>query len=413
MEKDEIRKQKRIEELKANKKVQRILEYRKLGLSHADISKMDDIKLVSTRVGKYIKECFELGITTQEEKNESERNKLEVTRQKKIKKLQNNKKLQRILEYRKLGMNYAEIAKMPDVNIVPSQVSEYMKECLELGIITQEEAESAKEKENEIKKQKRIRLLRSNEKVQRILEYKKQGLSNIKISKKEDVQISSSNVFEYLKECLELGIISQEEIPTKIKEKNTPKVEEKDLRRLRELRRNIENEVKFYKKISETNKDKVREYIELSFKINTEEPKSLLELEFIERAMQKIPTTYNDIIKYIRECNKSKLYEQALKMIRQTETMPELTIMPEEREKLNEVQPAIIRINKVQNTIDMIKKGNLNSEAISEITGLSKEEINFLKLKMLGKKPHFLDEEKREKLIRSIIRTKRFKQTTS
>ena len=52
--------------------------------------------------------------------------------------------------------------------------------------------------------------------------------------------------------------------------------------------------------------------------------------------------------------------------------------------------------------IQIIKKGNINTKVISEVTGLSEDEINCLKIKLSGKQIQFLNIVAREKILKLL-----------
>ncbi len=224
---DEGKKLKEIEKLKKKKKVQKILEYKKQGYKDTQIGKMPDIGFSHTQISIYIGKCLELDLITKEEIDEGKK-------LKEIEKLKKNEKVQKILEYKKQGYTQNEIGKMPDIGLSQTQISNYIRKCLELGLITQEEIDEGLKKrtgDTERKKVlelKRIEELKKNEKVQKILEYKKQGYTHDEIGKMPDIRLSGAQISIYIRECLELGLIKQEEIDEGKKSKEIEKLKKNE-----------------------------------------------------------------------------------------------------------------------------------------------------------------------------------------
>ena len=201
-------------------------------------------------------------------------------------------------------------------------------------------------------------------------------------------------------------IILQGEEPIKKKNEDIERKKELEHKFLK-LKREIEIEVRFDKIPSDVKKDKIRQYVETCFVIYKKEKISKMELQFLGRALEKIPINYKDIVRYAKMCFRIDEYEQALKMIRNIEIMEKVSISEDEKESLKQVENTLSRFCKIREAINIMKKGNSYEEVISAKTGLSIEEIKFLKYKLYRKSDRFLDIQTRDKIIKIILVNKK------
>lgn len=113
------------------------------------------------------------------------------------------KKEEKIIELVKKGYSFNKIA---------NELGEDYKELLK---IKQDMMKSGKLTEEDIKNGKKadkISNLKENKVVQKIFEYKRQGLSSIEIESKPEINVSKSTINNYVNEGIKYNLITQEEI---------------------------------------------------------------------------------------------------------------------------------------------------------------------------------------------------------
>jgi flagellar motility protein MotE (MotC chaperone) len=76
------------------------------------------------------------------------------------------------------------------------------------------------------------------------------------------------------------------------------------------------------------------------------------------------------------------------------------------RQKVKKLEEVLSKANKVQQALQTIKKGNTNTEVLSNVTGLSKDEINVLKIRITRKPIRIAGPIKRRKILDVLITDK-------
>ena len=214
------------EEFRKNESIKRMLEYIKQGKSDSEIAQMPDIEFSKATVYNYKNKCIELGLITREE---IENVKKEKREQKKSTNLKENDQNQKILEYYKKGLRASEISRMSDINLSQSQISRYRKIFIQEGLITQEELPKKKQKTKKepTKEKKEQPQIKKDKQIKKILEYLKEGYTVNEINEQEDITISMPTIYEYIKKCIQKGLITQEEIDKSREQRKTQKQIEK------------------------------------------------------------------------------------------------------------------------------------------------------------------------------------------
>ncbi len=131
------------------------------------------------------------------------------------------------------------------------------------------------------------------------------------------------------------------------------------------------------------------------------------ELLFLKLALQKIPIDENDIIRFAKQSIVIGEYTEALNFIRNRHGKQEISISEEKEQALEKLEGSLIKASKVESAIQIIKRGNTNTEILSSIVGLSKEEINILKIQLSGKPIKLLNMSRREKVVELLLQDKK------
>ena len=467
---------------KTEKDIERVLEYKRRGISNTAISKMPDIHLPALTVARYEQKGIEKELITEEEIQQAKE-------ERKRRKLQENLEFQKILGYKKQGMIDAQIKNMPDILKTQRTVSIYVQKGIELGLITEEEIEQAKEDRKQIEKKvlkkdknkakvfkcmeqglipieiaiasnltldvvqsyiaeiqkdhnisnlvfnwKERQKANAVQKKAAILEGLEAGLTDKEIIEKYPKQkILGETIVEYYKTILiKEGTITEEEIMQYRKSRKEKKREiksnhivtnnrkkvlnlqekiteeqKKQMKMFNNIKREVDEEVRLNKKISKEKEEKIRTYIDLCYQIYKKKKISKRELEFLKQAMKKIQIDHQDILKFVRICSNVEAYEEAYNIVRNRN---EKAVIPEDKKEVFEkLENTLKNSCKIQKAITLIREGNNDTMAISEITGLSKDEINILKLKLSGKPITLSNISKREKVIELLLQYKNSK----
>ena len=322
-----------------------------------------------------------------------------------------------ILEKLKKGMSQRKIAK--DINLYQKKVRIYIEELKQEYNISNEDILRWKnEKENSIEKRKNA-----------VLEGLKQGLTKGEIVKKYPKQeLKITDIGNYRNILIRDGAITEEEIIQhrqsrkektkqarylrKIKEEEKEKKRKEDgekkkqTHKFNQLKREINTEVKFEKNPSTEKKEKIREYINLCYKIYQEEKISLLELLFLRKAIQKVPIDDIDIIQFAKLCISIGEYKEGLDVVRSRYKIKETTMSKEKEDTLKKLECSLEKACKVQQAIQIIKKGTTNTEVVSSVTGLSRDEVNILKIKLSRKPLKLMNVSQREKIVKLLLKGK-------
>ena len=248
--------------------------------------------------------------------------------------------------------------------------------------ITQDEIDEAKEKRKEdVIAKKRQEVFK-----QRRLEYKE-----LRQKEKEENRIEKEKKDEEREKKKELD----KEREARLKEKM------QDLRKVKIL---VDIAVRTSKKLEEKDKQQIREYIDICLESYKDEKIPKSEMEFLEKAMKKVPINSKDVIKFVKVAIYGNKYQDALKILENKKELETIKMSEEDKEKLSSMKNTLRNACKIELAIQTIKNGNTNSEVISQLTGLEIDDINILKLKLLKEKPSFLAVSGREKIIGLLLK---------
>lgn len=366
-----------------NKK--KILELYNQGLYIKEIA--NEVYLAETTVNRYIKELKEEG-------------KIQQGKRKNVAKEKNKEK---ILELYNLGMKRKEIAEK--LNISVGTIQKYKIELVQEG---------------------KLQIIdKKKERKEKVIELYNQGIDSKEIAKRLEVSVVTINT--YISELIEAGKIQQRKRKRKsiAKEENKKKIlklynqgldvkeiadelylvkptvykyikelkEERRIRKRRSIKREknkiniIEEESRDIQKIVNkekyTKKDyqKFSEYISrCKERLNKRQLKKE-ELTTIKKVVD-ITYKYSDIIFYIKSCIHLGQTLEARRALNEARLSSE--ILPEQREKLNELSRKIIEVEKKRTAIIMLKRGKGVAEAVKS-SGLSETEVIKLNRKLLAK----------------------------
>ena len=504
----EEKSKKKIEKFKENEQIQRIIAYARQGLSVYRIVAMPDITVSKPTIANYIDKCIEYGMITREEIVES-KEKLQKEMEKERRKIEEKKQKEREETRRKREEQREEQIRKKEEEMIKKeeerrkreeqreeerrkkeeertkrekerrkreeqreeerrkkeeerQKREEEKERTRKQ--REEEREEAKKKQKEQEKRERIKREENkkqefiaSEQVQKIIAYKKQGISDNQIATMPDITISISTVKNYKNKCIEYGLISREEIEEARRSKKTNKLiqkeriikeerkeslqsveqkrrkitspieqkrrkitspieqkrrkevsqieqkEEDPEKRLRRLRREIDVDVKINKRPSKDKEGKIRDYIEQFYEINQDKSISKSDLIFLKNALKKININYRDIVRYTKNCISSKKYNEAIELYNMA-LNERTTLSAEETKKINLLAYMLKRADAVQRVEFAMSRGNSNTMTLAETTGLSSEEINFLKIKLLKQKVKISGVKRREQILQMLLK---------
>lgn len=529
---ERMKNQEERKKLEENPIVQRIIKYKKQGMSDTAISEMPDIPWKQGAVSRYTRKCKSFGLLTDEDMKEIEEQNEKRRKEEQRRRLEANSTVQKILMLKRQLMTDDEIS-IALVDVTRRRVSNYIQECIEVDLITElelkeirekrkqrnreikskeierarekakeekekseenqlsfeieqideeqllsylvlgddkrtikkkmgisdnsqyEEAIDKLEKENKITKQKikYYREKRRKEDKAKVLRCLRQGISNEKMEKMFDS--TSKRIRTYIKEVKEENNISDEDIKKwkqerksreacqltddeevvrrykeeagySVKEiailigsfessverklvriKQVQKAKEEKAQRFNQIKREINNEVKFVEKDpSEEKAEQIKEYIDLCFLIHKDKQMEKLELEFLEKAIRKVPIEDNNVIKFIKKCITMKQYTKALNMVRYRNNGQRLRNSEYGEKTFEELELGLVKACNVEKAIRLIKEngGNINADVISDITGISEEEANILKLKTRKTPINFLTITQRKQVIEALLK---------
>ena len=473
--KKEKREQKKSTNLKENDQNQKILEYYKKGLRASEISRMSDINLSQSQISRYRKIFIQEGLITQEElPKKKQKTKKEPTKEKKEQpQIKKDKQIKKILEYLKEGYTVNEINEQEDITISMPTIYEYIKKCIQKGLITQEEIDKSREQR---KTQKKTEKLKENEQAQKILEYLKQGMQKSEIEAMPDITYKKGTILNYKRKFIEKGLITQEQIDKAIEERKIKQKQQKSKQQKSKQQKPKQEKPKQQKpkeqkpkeqkpKQQKPKQQKPKQQKPKQQKPKQEKPKQqkpkqqkpkqtkttkkenkILNQEKTEELLSYLKEGYNpEIIKIYMKID-NKTYEETLKQLIKekkitTETMTEKQkqketeykiriylknirehistgeyskcikilqqatttniagITEEEKAKLQKALNILKKAEKVKKAENAIKEGTQNTETLTKLTGLTQEEINFLKLKLSPEKSKISGISRREKIL--------------
>ena len=176
--------------------------------------------------------------------------------------------------------------------------------------------------------------------------------------------------------------------------------------KLNQLKREIDAEVRLGIQPTKEKQEKIREYVDLCFDIYAEQKMPILEFEFLEKALDAIPMKYSDVIKFAKKSAELELYGKAVVKLRKRKEGKIEGISEEREEKLKKIEGNLVKAYQVKSAMIMLKNGNKNISIISRMTGLSSDEINILKIKLLKKPVKLRNVSAREKIVQMLYEDK-------
>ena len=155
-------------------------------------------------------------------------------------------------------------------------------------------------------------------------------------------------------------IIPNEQAKNKIKKsennnENQKEERDKKIKRLNALKREIDIEVRLNKTPSKEKSQKIREYIDLCNEIYQNEEISFSEIEFLKKAMYKIPIEGKDLARFVKRCCDVERYGEALKLV-MNRTDLNINSTEKEEESFKNIQSHLLRIYRIQEATRLNKK---------------------------------------------------------
>ncbi len=399
---DKFIEEKRIthEEIAENRKIRKekikikILEGLKLAMTYEEIANMIGQSLSQTK--QLIKEVkIKENITEEDIEHWRKNNPTSVQKRKEV-----------VLEGLKQGLSKKEIIeRYPQQKLQVYDISNCIALLKKEGKITKEEIRQNRQR----RKENNVQLTPSQIK---LLKYLREGYEVKEIA--IFINRTTSSVYTKIHELrkkisitpYEIEQARKERIGREMKQQIEEQRKEK-MRKLEGLKREIDSEVRFEIEPTDEKKKKIREYIDLCNSIYEQEKISIIEVDFLSKATQKIPVKYVDIINLAKRYSDTEQYRKALNVIKHRKAFQIGSISEKEKENFDTLEKILLNACKVQQAITLIKKRNTNSEVISQVTGLSRDEINILKIKLTtGKLEKILSVPKREKVIQLLLRGK-------
>lgn len=205
--------------------------------------------------------------------------------------------------------------------------------------------------------------------------------------KKSEVPMNITTIAKIIKECEQYGYIDETKRKERIKLRRIQKIEQER-----------------GKKRTHYNFIQNGEEIPVMYESNEVMP--LNEIKSIEQETLKLNGNNINIIEVVNQHISAGEYEEALKFVRARHQFNNITVSKEIEEKLKNLETSLVRACKTQTAIRMLNAGNNNIIAISELTGLSKEIVAILKMKLKKEKIKFVSLNTREKAISELLKYK-------
>ncbi len=388
---------------------QKIIElYNNKGMSAGEIHEhnFDEVPFSVPKIRGCLKIFREKGLL---------KTKAEIRRIKKLRKLENNPDVQKIIKLVGQGITAKEIYedKENDIYLGQDRISKIIGECREYGLINPEEEKKAKE----------LRELKVNPIKQTIIKLYNDGIKPYEIYKDKSISVKSSQTIDLcLKQAKEYGLIkSDEEIQIARQKRRN---ENPTVKRIIELV-NDENMTSY--SISKYKSDEIplsRQRIDQI--INECEEQGLIvrkkkKTKKIEKEEQEEIPDINEFLNEVKKIYEGQdrievvwkyisigKYKEALDIIRSRYQLKSGIESKEENENLIKLEKLLVKACKVQTAIMMIKEKhkNIKIEDISNSTGLSKEMIAIIKMKLEDKRVKMLTISRREIAISELLKGK-------
>lgn len=385
---------------------QKIIElYNNKGMSAGEIHEhnFDEVPFSVPKIRGCLKIFREKGLL---------KTKAEIRRIKKLRKLENNPDVQKIIKLVGQGITAKEIYEDKENGIYLGQdrISKIIGECREYGLINPGEEKKAKE----------LRDLKENPIKQTIIKLYNDGIRPYEIYKDKSISVKSSQTITLcLKRAKEYGLIKSDEEIQIARQKRIN--ENPTVKRIIELV-NDENMTSY--SISKYKSDEIplsRQRIDQI--INECEEQGLIvrkkkknekeeqeEIPDINEFLNEVKKIYEvqDGIKVVWKYISIGKYKEALNIIRSRYQSKSGIESKEENENLIKLEKLLVKACKVQTAIMMIKEKhkNIKIEDISNSTGLSKEIIAIIKMKLENRRVKMLTISRREIAISELLKGK-------
>ncbi len=246
------------------------------------------------------------------------------------------------------------------------------------------------EKERKIKSRPiKVHQKQKQERQKKLLELIKHGETDENKMAKE-IGISLQTLRIYVQELEKKGKKERKLSETEIKQYK---------KRIMDLKREIGIEVRFDKQPSEDKKAKIREYIDLCQEVYRKEKIEKTELIFLRQAMHTISIKEKDIVRFSKICIDVGEYKEALDMIRSRNEILDGTTNQESEKALIKLEVEVEKLFQVQRAMQIMKRGNSDIAVVSNVTGLTKDEVGILKIKLEKKPVRILNIEQRRKIL--------------
>lgn len=376
---------------------ERVLEGLKEGMSQREIAESIDASLERTQT--YIKKIKqEQGISDED-----------ILRWKDEQKTSLKKRKEVVLEGLREGLSRTEIIqKYPEQELESTDVKYCRNMLIKEGVITQEEIVKYRKLRQQEKNQNKTELTDSEKLIQK---YLKKGYEAKEIA--DLTERSVSGIFGIISRIKKKGKITDEEIKQARMQRKEQEQEDRikqqqreKLQKFNRLKREIDSEVRLGKKVSAEKEGKIREYIDLCHEIYKKEKITNMELSFLKQAMNKIPINEEDIIKFAKRCVNIEEYKEALIMVRKREQLTIKKGSKVEKQTLINLENSLVKACKVQKAIQLMRKGNSYTDVISSETGLSKDEVDILKIKLSTKPFKLFSVSGRERILEELLKHK-------
>lgn len=392
---EEIREYRNKKEMK-DKEI--VFQELKRGMVQREIAKI--IKTSVSRTQTYIEKV-------KKEKNISDE---DILRWKNEKESSAEKRKNAVLDGLKKGLTSKEIVNQyPKQKLTVPNVKNIIRLLIEEGIITKGKIQEYRQKRIEENKRKNEGKLNQFEK--EMLNYLKNGYE-----KKEILDLSGKSkdyINMVIRKLKEKGKITEEEIEQariRRKEEEEKAEQKKAIQEMEQqsnrLKREIDSEIRFGKKPSQEKLEKMREYINLCQERYQKENITRPELLYLGQVLQKVEIKERDLLQFVRLAISIGEYQEALNFVRLVQEEQTRNFSESRRQKVKKLEEVLSKANKVQQALQTIKKGNTNTEVLSNVTGLSKDEINVLKIRITRKPIRIAGPIKRRKILDVLITDK-------
>lgn len=119
------------------------------------------LRKISDILGRDYDEILKIGKELKASGELTDKDFEEGRNRRKLKFLQENEQIQRILSYKRDGISDNKISKMPDITMVQSDINKYVKECIDFGLITSGEIKNAVDKRKERDKEEKAKTIQN------------------------------------------------------------------------------------------------------------------------------------------------------------------------------------------------------------------------------------------------------------